>query len=223
MGSLICPAHQLDRLDGVLLEDDFSLDLKEFEATLSEIGDMAESFEHEKLPINEKDQQTSLILPTDDTEIDNSLSLVHLIRAYEEAMEKEQRELAEVITKRVGEKVSPVAEIMDRLLYYLFQPSDKHLDYLKQESSKNFYAAFKAFYQIFPYGTFAHLAANLAILEAMPRDVEIIHIVDFDIGEGIQWSSMIEAIECERKEIRLTSIKWTEDDSSYDSSGFVEV
>ncbi|XP_057468492.1 protein NODULATION SIGNALING PATHWAY 2-like [Actinidia eriantha] len=218
-GFIDFPDHQLDRLDGVLLEDDFSLDLKEFEATLSEIGDMAESFEHEKLPINEKDQQTSLILPTDDTEIDNSLSLVHLIRAYEEAMEKEQRELAEVITKRVGEKVSPVAEIMDRVLYYLFQPLDKQLDYLKQESSKNFYTAFKAFYQIFPYGTFAHFAANLAILEAMPRDVEIIHIVDFDIGEGIQWSSMIEAIECERKEIRLTSIKWTEDDSSYDTSG----
>ncbi|KAI8014529.1 Nodulation-signaling pathway 2 protein [Camellia lanceoleosa] len=131
-------------------------------------------------------------------------------------MEKDQIELVEVIMKSIGEKVSPVGEIVERLLYYLFQPSDKQSDYLKQESSKNFHAAFKAFYQIFPYGKFAHFAANLAILEAIPPDVEIIHIVDFDIGEGTQWSSVIEAIGCQQREIRLTSIKWTKGDSNHD-------
>ncbi|KAI8014520.1 Nodulation-signaling pathway 2 protein [Camellia lanceoleosa] len=234
------PVH-VDELDFMLPKDDFSSDFEEFENMFSsgEIGEMATSLESEEtpfqLPFGGEDQrsvsqssnssvtsmdvvlsQPSLILPTNDMEIDNSLGLVHLVQAYGEAMEKDQIELVEVIMKSIGEKVSPVGEIVERLLYYLFQPSDKQSDYLKQESSKNFHAAFKAFYQIFPYGKFAHFAANLAILEAIPPDVEIIHIVDFDIGEGTQWSSVIEAIGCQQREIRLTSIKWTKGDSNHD-------
>ncbi|KAF5953579.1 hypothetical protein HYC85_006435 [Camellia sinensis] len=199
----------VDELDFMLPKDDFSSDFEELENTFSsgEIGEMATSLESEEtpfqLPFGGEDQwslsqssnssvtsmdvalsQPSLILPTDDMEIDNSLGLVHLVQAYGEA----------------------TGEGSDRA----------RRNYLKQESSKNFHAAFKAFYQIFPYGKFAHFAANLAILEAIPPDVEIIHIVDFDIGEGTQWSSVIEAIGCQQREIRLTSIKWTKGDSNHD-------
>lgn len=154
--------------------------------------------------------QPSLNFPTEEMDINNPLILLHLVTAYAEAVEKGQAELAEVIVKRICEKVSPVGEITERLLYYLFQTLDKQSDYLKQEAGKNFHAAFKAFYQIFPNGKFAHFAANTAILEAMPHDAEVIHIFDFDLGDGIQWSSMIEAVGCQKRELRLTSIKWSD-------------
>ena len=153
-----------------------------------------------------------LTLPTEDVEMDNQLSIVHLVMAYGEAVEKGEAELAVVLMNRIQEKVSPAGEVVERLSYYLFQPTDKQTNYLRQESAKNFNVAFKAFYQIFPYGKFAHFAANSAVLEAMPHDAETIHIVDFDMGEGLQWSSMIDAIgQHHQKTVRLTSIKRREE------------
>jgi len=159
--------------------------------------------------------QPSLIFPGEDMEIDNQLRVHHLLQAYEEALENEQRELAEVILRSIGEKVSPVGETFERVAFYLSQDIGNQGDYLKQESCKNFEAAFMAFYQTFPEGRFAHFAANSAILEAMPDDEEMIHIVDFDMGEGVQWPAMIEAISSQHKTLKLTSIKWEEEDSNY--------
>ncbi|KAI5663253.1 hypothetical protein M9H77_22576 [Catharanthus roseus] len=163
------------------------------------------------------DMISSVILPAAGMEIDNELGAFHLLMAYAEAMEMGQEELAEVIGKRIGEKVSPIGDTLERLMYYVFQNQDKQTDYLKQESLKNFHQAFKAFYQIFPNGKFAHFVANLAILEALPKDNSKIHIFDFDIGEGIQWASLIGAIingSNQVREVILTSIKLESDGSS---------
>ncbi|KAF9596661.1 hypothetical protein IFM89_012860 [Coptis chinensis] len=156
--------------------------------------------------------QRSLILPREDMEIDNQLVLPHLLKAYGDAMENEQAELVEMILKCIKGKVSPAGETVDeRLAYYLFQSRDNQDDFLLQESTKNYEVAFRAFYQIFPYGKFAHLTANLAILEAMPPDAETIHIVNFDMSEGVQWPPLIEAMG-QRRTLRLTSIKWKDED-----------
>ncbi|KAK9289848.1 hypothetical protein L1049_008008 [Liquidambar formosana] len=239
------PVH-FDELQVAFSTDDFSLNLEEFERISSdEIEDMRECLESEgsfslpQISIEGEDEfwslspsvkssdmsldvsliKPSLILPTEDMEIDNQQSLNHLAQAYRDAMEMEHTELAEVIMRRVGEKANPIGEIVERLLYYLFLPSDKQADYLEQESARNFDAAFKAVYQIFPYGRFAHFRANSAIIEAMPHDAETIHIVDFDIVEGVQWSTIIEAIgqqqqqspAFQQKALRFTSIKWREE------------
>ncbi|PSS32707.1 Nodulation-signaling pathway 2 protein [Actinidia chinensis var. chinensis] len=151
--------------------------------------------------------QVSPSLPRDGNEIETQLTIQHLLKAYGEAMEMEQRELAEVIVKCIVEKVSPVGETLERLTLNLFQSEGKQGDYLKQESIKNFEAAFNAFYQIFPYGRFAHFTANSAVLEAMPENVETVHIIDFDMMEGVQWPPMIEAVAQRQKALRLTSIK----------------
>ncbi|KAJ4704365.1 nodulation-signaling pathway 2 protein-like [Melia azedarach] len=161
---------------------------------------------------SEGSMDTALTLPGDDMEIDNQLGILHLLKAYGEATEKKQRELAEVIIRCLSEKVSPAGETLERLAFNLSPDSEKQGDYLIQESSKNFEAAFKAFYQIFPYGRFAHFAANSAVLEAMPDDAEVIHIVDFDMGEGIQWPPVIEAIAGQGKTLRLTSINMEDKD-----------
>ncbi|PIA59524.1 hypothetical protein AQUCO_00400426v1 [Aquilegia coerulea] len=161
--------------------------------------------------------QSSLVMPMEDMEVDNQLSIPSLLKAYGEAIEIEQVELAEVIMRRIKEKVSPMGSIIERIAYYFFQALDKQGDYLKQEASKNYGAAFRAFYQKLPNGRFAHFTANSAILEGIPHDVETLHIIDFDIGDGVQWPPLFEAIGCGRA-VRLTSIKWKEDcDSNSDS------
>ncbi|KAK6943194.1 Transcription factor GRAS [Dillenia turbinata] len=156
---------------------------------------------------------SSLKLPGKDMEIDNQESILHLLKAYGEAIEMGQRKLAEVILKCINEKSNPIGEPMERLAFNLFQsPDNKQGEYLKQEATKNFRAAFKAFYQSLPFGKFVHYTANATILESMPDDVEVVHIIDFDLGEGIQWPSVMEAIAQEGKDLKLTLIKWTEDD-----------
>ncbi|KAK3032837.1 hypothetical protein RJ639_037014 [Escallonia herrerae] len=155
---------------------------------------------------------TSLILTGDDMEIDSQLSLSHLLKGYAEAIEMEQGELAEVIVGCINEKVNPVGEMLERLTFNLFQFVGNQGDYLRQESSKNYESALQVFYQSFPSGRFAHFAANCAIFEAMPANVKTIHIVDFDMGEGVQWPPIIEAIGRKKKALRLTSIRSEEHD-----------
>ncbi|MBA0697967.1 hypothetical protein Goari_021482 [Gossypium aridum] len=161
---------------------------------------------------------TMPILGEEAMEIDNQLPLFHLLKAHGDATEKNQTDLAEVILRCVSEKGNPVGETLERIAFNLSQDiQNQNHHYLMQESSKNFEVAFRTFYQIFPYGRFAHFAANSAILEAIPNDAEQLHIVDFDLGVGIQWPSLIEAIagHWQHKTLRLTSIKWGDDHSPW--------
>ncbi|KAL8120107.1 protein NODULATION SIGNALING PATHWAY 2-like [Apium graveolens] len=150
----------------------------------------------------------SLILPTDDMDVDDTQSsLSPLLKAYAEAMDEGQIQLVDAIVARINQKVSPVGKTLERVAFNLFQPTQNQGCYIKQEASKNHEAAFKAFYEIFPYGRFSHFAANSAILEAMPDDADTIHIIDFDLGSGIQRPSLIESIGSTSKTLRLTSVK----------------
>jgi len=136
--------------------------------------------------------QISLILPGIGMEFDNQLSILHLLKAYGEAEEMETKELAGKIMSQLKEKACPFGSTVERLAYYMIQALEGEVDFLWKEASKNYEAAFKTFYQIFPYGRFAHFTANSVILEALPEDADIVHIVDFDVGQGVQWPPMIE-------------------------------
>ncbi|XP_047335438.1 protein NODULATION SIGNALING PATHWAY 2-like [Impatiens glandulifera] len=160
--------------------------------------------------------------PIEGVEIDqyHELSMVQLAKAYGDAMKNEQLELSNVIMNRAKEKVvSPVGgTTMDRLLYYLFRPlmSTNGKNYLWLESMKNFHAAFKTFYQNFPYGKIAHLTANRTILETITHDLEVVHIVDFNVGSGIQWPTLLETIGYRTRHVKLTMIKWDDEYSDQD-------
>lgn len=158
--------------------------------------------------------EMSPILPGNDMEVDDQLTLLHLLRAYGEAMENGEKELSEVIVNSINEKSSPLGNTMERVAYNLFQSRENQGEYLRQESSKNLVAAFKVLYQSLPNGRFAHFTANSAILESMPNDAATIQIVDFDMGEGIQWPSLIEALSKKQKAMKLTSIKSEEECTS---------
>ncbi|KAJ0088303.1 hypothetical protein Patl1_31409 [Pistacia atlantica] len=207
------PAVCDDEVQVMFPMEDFPLELEGFECILSdEVEGLCGSFDESEgsfpsqmtceredvwspstsLKSSEASVDTTLTLPAEEMEIDTQVSVSHLLKAYGEALEIGQRKLGEVIIKCLSEKVSPAGEALERLAFNLSPDLEKQGEYLMQESRKNFEEAFRAFYQLFPYGRFAHFAANAAILEAMPDDAEIIHVVDFDIGEGVQWPPLIE-------------------------------
>ncbi|CAN6581535.1 unnamed protein product [Malus baccata var. baccata] len=163
---------------------------------------------------SETSVQQSITLPIDEMEINNEVSIHHLLKAFGEAMEMGQRELGKLIMRCLAEKVNPLGQSLERVAFNLCQGvvDNQHRDYLKQESCKNFEAAFNLFYQIFPFGRFAHYAANTAILNAIPEDVETVHVVEFDIGEGVQLSQLIEAVAERNKTLKVTAIKWDVDE-----------
>lgn len=165
-------------------------------------------------------QTLPLTLPQENMEIENQVTFPHLLEALGDALEQGQKALAEVILKCISQKASPLGESLERLAFYLSQSMTNHGDYLKGEALKSFEPALRALYQGHSIGKIAHFAAVSSILEAMPQDCDVIHIVDFCIGQGLQWSPMIEAIAHMNKTVKLTSIKSGVEDPECVSSPF---
>ncbi|XP_054784724.1 protein NODULATION SIGNALING PATHWAY 2-like [Prosopis cineraria] len=214
------------------LVDDFFMDLDAFDLPLSSQCQGIHIFPSHNLCSEKEDAwsptpsmqsdmstavqaQSSLIIPEEDMEMENQLSLPHLLEAVGEALEQGQNTLAQVILRCISHKVSPLGDPLERLSFNLSQNHDtsEQGTFLKQEARKNFHNAFKAIYQGLPQGRIAHFAANSAILESIPEDSEVIHIIDFDMGEGVQWPPLMETIAHQHKTLKLTSIEWEEEDS----------
>ncbi|XP_076945744.1 protein NODULATION SIGNALING PATHWAY 2-like [Bidens hawaiensis] len=147
-------------------------------------------------------------------ETDSQTEMENLLTAHAEAVCLGQTELAKVIQAHVCQKASPVGPVLDKLALNLCDENQEK-DYIVQESLKNFSKARRAFYEIFPYGRFAHFTANSTILESIPNHVASIHIVDFDLCEGNQWPPVIEAIARMNKSLIITSIKLDQDHDSH--------
>ncbi|KAI4353776.1 hypothetical protein L6164_002704 [Bauhinia variegata] len=146
----------------------------------------------------------------------NPIHEVRLVcmEALAEAMEEEHNPLAEEILKRLSQKVSPLGNTRERVAFNLCKDitCNAQEDYLRKESCKNMEPAFQTFYQWFPHGKVAHFAENSRILESIPEDSDEILIVDFDMGEGVQWALMIEAIaHKQQRTLKITSIKWEDE------------
>ncbi|XP_042024089.1 protein NODULATION SIGNALING PATHWAY 2-like [Salvia splendens] len=135
------------------------------------------------------------------------MSLIHLLRAYGEAVEKGEEELGEVVVGAINDKSSPVGSTMERVAYNLFG----HGEYMRDEAATNLIAAFRVMYQSLPDGRVAHFTANAAILDSIPDDAGVVRIVDFDIGEGIQWPPLMEALGRKGTALRLTSLRTKEE------------
>ncbi|KAI4331611.1 hypothetical protein MLD38_029785 [Melastoma candidum] len=156
----------------------------------------------------------TLTLPCEGMEIDGMLVLHHLLVGYGEAVDCGQNELVEVMARRIADKSNPLGRVHERLAYHLFRDCDGEGVYLEQESRKNFEAALALFYQVYPYGRFAHLAANCAILESIPSGTRTLRVVDLGLGEGIQWALMLESIARRCGEVKLTYVTHEGEDST---------
>ncbi|XP_028760953.1 nodulation-signaling pathway 2 protein-like [Neltuma alba] len=235
--AVFCTDHvyfPIDELPSLI--DDFSMDLDAFDATLSsqspgiihgcpEEGEGI-SFASQN-PCFQRDVWSpttsmqsgmskvvqappSLIIPGEDMEMENQLSLPHLLEAIGEALEQGQK-----ILRRISHKVSPLGDPLERLAFILSQNHDdtEQGSFIKQEACKSFHHFFKAIYQGLPHGRIAHFAANSVILGSIPADSEVIHIIDSDMGEGGQWPPLMEAIAQQHKTLKLTAITLEEEES----------
>ncbi|KAF8410932.1 hypothetical protein HHK36_003469 [Tetracentron sinense] len=63
----------------------------------------------------------------------------------------------------------------------------------KEPESRDLLSYMQILYEICPYLKFGYMAANGAIAEAF-KDEDRVHIIDFQIGQGIQWMTLIQAL-----------------------------
>ncbi|CAI0395469.1 unnamed protein product [Linum tenue] len=165
--------------------------------------------DHEEQEEGEEDQ-------VEEEQDSKGLRLVHLLMAAAESLTDgptRSPDLARVILVRLRELVSPhhgsnmerlAAQFTDALHYLLDGGGDggggsKNRQQLTPNCHRDEHqpadvlAAFQLLQDMSPYVKFGHFTANQAILEAVAQERRI-HIVDYDIMEGIQWASLMQAL-----------------------------
>uniref|UniRef100_I1R4B3 Uncharacterized protein n=1 Tax=Oryza glaberrima TaxID=4538 RepID=I1R4B3_ORYGL len=101
--------------------------------------------------------------------------------------------LADIAGRRSCEATSPV----DHLAYYFARGLKLRISGAATPASSppppaaNWSSpAYRMLQELTPFVKFAHFTANQAILEATEDDLDV-HVVDFNVGEGVQWSSLM--------------------------------
>ncbi|PKA59517.1 Nodulation-signaling pathway 2 protein [Apostasia shenzhenica] len=154
--------------------------------------------------------------PTEDTtavaldaggEDDRGLRMVHLLMAVAEALSGSANsgDLAQVILARLKELVvtaaasGGAATSMVRLAAHFSDALQGILDgaggWASGEANcpGDLLEAFRLLEDMSPYVKFGHFTANQAILEAVAGERRL-HIVDYDVMEGAQWPSLMQAL-----------------------------
>ncbi|KAK7351132.1 hypothetical protein VNO77_10353 [Canavalia gladiata] len=181
---------------------------------------------------DDADEETAAAEQTGDDSKD--LRLVHLLMAAAEALTgaTKSRDLARVILVRLKELVSHAhGSNMERLAMYFTDALQGLLEGAggAHNNNKHFYitsgshhrddhhhiqndmlAAFQLLQDMSPYVKFGHFTANQAILEAVAHERRV-HIVDYDIMEGVQWASLMQALASNTNgpHLRITALSRT--------------
>ncbi|ERN08311.1 nodulation-signaling pathway 2 protein [Amborella trichopoda] len=140
--------------------------------------------------------------PVDEGDDSKGLRLVHLLVAAAEAVTgaAKSRDLAWVILVRLKELVSPTQGCnIERLAAYFTEGLQCLLEGHGPKPGSwpdpqaDLMGAFQLLQDMSPCIKFAHFTANQAILEAVTSERRV-HVLDFDIIEGAQWASLMQAL-----------------------------
>ncbi|XP_058733947.1 protein NODULATION SIGNALING PATHWAY 2-like [Vicia villosa] len=131
-------------------------------------------------------------------ELMEETSLVDLLLIGAEAVESQNMALASDIIEKLNNAalLENGDSLLNRLcpfftqgLFYKTTNAPKfHCDHVSTQTSTFF--AFQILQELSPYVKFAHFTANQAIFEATDS-AQHVHVIDFDIMEGIQWPSLM--------------------------------
>jgi len=107
---------------------------------------------------------------------------------------------AQGILARLNHQLSPIGKPFQRAAFYMKEAlmsllhSNPHTFMAFSPISFIFkIGAYKSFSEISPVLQFANFTCNQALIEAVER-FDRIHVIDFDIGFGVQWSSFMQEI-----------------------------
>lgn len=125
-----------------------------------------------------------------------------LIRAAD-CFDSNQLPLAELILARLNNRLrSPIGKPLQRAAFYFKEALQSLLSGSIREASRvsnwgeivQTIKAYKAYTGISPIPMFTHFTTNQAILDAIEGSAPLIHIIDFDIGLGGQYASLMREI-----------------------------
>ncbi|XP_026383345.1 DELLA protein RGL1-like [Papaver somniferum] len=137
------------------------------------------------------------------------LQLLHLLLACAEAAAKKDYIVAKVYLGQLNRIVNPLGDSMQRVACCFTEALSERLSAittanpnstdqkndtpLPDLNSLDTIRTYQVVYQACPYLKFAHFTANQAIFEAFEGE-ERVHVVDFDILQGYQWPSFMQAL-----------------------------
>ncbi|PKU65370.1 Nodulation-signaling pathway 2 protein [Dendrobium catenatum] len=139
------------------------------------------------------------LIPSSD---DTAVRLVHLLKAAAESLSGDLKTpaLTEAILARLRELLlaRTTSTGMERLATHFTNALHSLLDAAGDveeplQQPCEFLRAFLLMQDMSPCIKFGHFTANQAILESVAGERRV-HIVDFDIAEGVQWASLMQAL-----------------------------
>uniref|UniRef100_A0A7N0SZC8 Scarecrow-like protein 6 n=1 Tax=Kalanchoe fedtschenkoi TaxID=63787 RepID=A0A7N0SZC8_KALFE len=136
--------------------------------------------------------------------------------------------LAQGILARLNHQLSPIGKPLQRVAYYfkeslqlLLHMISNNLDVISSATTSTALSsfspplslilklgAFKSFSDISPVVQFANFTSNQAILEAVEMH-DRIHVIDFEIGYGGQWASLMQELALRNSSGGVISLKIT--------------
>ena len=126
-----------------------------------------------------------------------------LLVACAEALSNNDMPVANVLIAQLNQVVSIYGDPMQRLAAYMVEglvarvaASGKGLYKAlrcKEPPTRDLLSAMQILYEVCPYFKFGYMAANGAIAEAFQNE-DRVHIIDFEIAQGTQWTTLIQAL-----------------------------
>ncbi|GMI86413.1 Scarecrow-like 15, Arabidopsis thaliana HAIRY MERISTEM 4 [Hibiscus trionum] len=139
-----------------------------------------------------------------------------LVRAAD-CFDTQELQLAQVILARLSQRLrSPSGKPLQRAAFYFKEALQSLLTGSTRSTRLSSWneivqtiKAYKAFSGINPIPMFSQFTTNQALLEALDGSAPLIHIIDFDIGLGCQYASLMREMaerNDHRKFIRITAV-----------------
>lgn len=208
--------HKIRQLETVMLgseADNFGADCN------------AVSDEANQLLLTEKWKQLIEIISNGD--------LTHVLIACAKAVADNDVVTAELLMSELRVKVSVSGEPIQRLGAYMLEGLVARLAHsgcsiykalrCKEPTSIELFSYMHLLYEACPYFKFGYMSANGAIAEAMKGENRV-HIIDFQISQGGQWVTLIQALSARPggpPQIRITGID--DSTSAYARGGGLEI